>query len=225
MQRPATRSKRRLDEVCLDQYPEFSRNVVQSWIAQGKVIVNDKVVLKAGTPVVADADVRITAMVPKYVSRCGEPPFQLCGPVGASSSLHAILLQRRLHICMWSITGWRRTSTRASALMSQRLSCRAGLSLGQLLSIEIRIQPRRKKKPCIRCIACRAGLKLEAALEHFGVDVTSKVALDAGLSTGGFTDCLLQRGAARVYGVDVGYAQVRTLISCPNGAERILPSW
>ena len=55
---------------------------------------------------------------------------------------------------------------------------------------------------------CRGGFKLEAALETFGVDVTGLTCLDAGLSTGGFTDCLLQRGATRVYGVDVGYGQV-----------------
>jgi hypothetical protein len=53
----------------------------------------------------------------------------------------------------------------------------------------------------------RAGLKLEAALEHFGVDVAGLRCLDAGLSTGGFADCLLQRGAAHVVGVDVGYGQ------------------
>ena len=56
----------------------------------------------------------------------------------------------------------------------------------------------------------RAGLKLEAALQHFGVNVSGRTALDAGLSTGGFADCLLQRGAACVYGVDVGKAQVQT---------------
>ncbi|QDZ20841.1 rRNA methyltransferase [Chloropicon primus] len=55
---------------------------------------------------------------------------------------------------------------------------------------------------------CRAGLKMEAALEAFDVDVAGKTVLDSGLSTGGFTDCLLQNGAARVYGVDVGYGQV-----------------
>lgn len=58
----------------------------------------------------------------------------------------------------------------------------------------------------------RAGFKLERALEQFNIDVQGKVALDAGLSTGGFTDCLLQRGAARVYGVDVGYGQVHEKI-------------
>ena len=55
---------------------------------------------------------------------------------------------------------------------------------------------------------CRAGHKMEAALECFQIEVANKVALDAGLSTGGFTDCLLQNGAAKVYGVDVGYGQV-----------------
>jgi 23S rRNA (cytidine1920-2'-O)/16S rRNA (cytidine1409-2'-O)-methyltransferase len=55
---------------------------------------------------------------------------------------------------------------------------------------------------------CRAGFKLEKALEYFGISVHNKVILDAGLSTGGFTDCLLQYGAKKVYGIDVGYGQV-----------------
>ena len=54
----------------------------------------------------------------------------------------------------------------------------------------------------------RAGFKLEKALDHFGIDVTNLIALDAGISTGGFTDCLLQRGIQKVYGIDVGYGQV-----------------
>lgn len=55
----------------------------------------------------------------------------------------------------------------------------------------------------------RAGHKLEAAIEQLNVDVAGKVALDSGLPTGGFTDCLLQYGALFVYGVDVGYGQVK----------------
>src|SRR5579863_4014554 len=58
----------------------------------------------------------------------------------------------------------------------------------------------------------RAGFKLEKALDHFGLDVTGLVALDAGISTGGFTDCLLQRGARKVYGIDVGYGDVHEKI-------------
>jgi 23S rRNA (cytidine1920-2'-O)/16S rRNA (cytidine1409-2'-O)-methyltransferase len=54
----------------------------------------------------------------------------------------------------------------------------------------------------------RGGEKLDAALEGFGIDVTGRNALDAGASTGGFTDCLLQRGAARVTAVDVGRGQL-----------------
>ncbi len=54
----------------------------------------------------------------------------------------------------------------------------------------------------------RGGLKLEKALEAFGLDVSGRVVVDVGASTGGFTDCLLQRGAARVYAVDVGYGQL-----------------
>ena len=54
----------------------------------------------------------------------------------------------------------------------------------------------------------RGGLKLEGALDHFGVDASGVVALDIGASTGGFTDCLLQRGAAKVYAIDVGHGQL-----------------
>ncbi|KAL5161692.1 putative rRNA methyltransferase YqxC [Glycine soja] len=116
------RKKKRLDEICVEKYQQYSRSVIQSWILQGKVYVDGKVINKAGTPVPGKAVVEIKADVPKYV--------------------------------------------------------------------------------------CRAGHKLEAAVELLGVDVAGKVALDSGLSTGGFTDCLLQYGASHVYGVDVGYGQV-----------------
>jgi 23S rRNA (cytidine1920-2'-O)/16S rRNA (cytidine1409-2'-O)-methyltransferase len=54
----------------------------------------------------------------------------------------------------------------------------------------------------------RGGLKMEHALQHFKLDVTGQTALDLGASTGGFTDCLLQHGAAKVYAADVGHGQL-----------------
>jgi len=56
--------------------------------------------------------------------------------------------------------------------------------------------------------ASRGALKLSGALDHFQIDVHGKIALDIGASTGGFTDCLLQRGAAKVFAVDVGHGQL-----------------
>ncbi len=54
----------------------------------------------------------------------------------------------------------------------------------------------------------RGGVKLAGALDQLGIDVAGKVALDIGASTGGFTDCLLQRGVAKVYAIDVGHGQI-----------------
>ena len=54
----------------------------------------------------------------------------------------------------------------------------------------------------------RGGLKLEGALRHFSIDVSGWTALDIGASTGGFTDCLLQSGAKKVYAIDVGHSQL-----------------
>lgn len=73
---------------------------------------------------------------------------------------------------------------------------------GELLAAGAVLRVREKGR-----FVSRGGDKLEAALEGFAMDVTGAVGLDAGCSTGGFTDCLLQRGAARVYAVDVGYGQ------------------
>ena len=74
---------------------------------------------------------------------------------------------------------------------------------GQLIPAEARIEATAK----LRYVS-RGGLKLERALQHFGIDVTGMVGADFGSSTGGFTDCLLQAGAARVHAIDVGTGQL-----------------
>lgn len=74
---------------------------------------------------------------------------------------------------------------------------------GRLLPVDATLRVRELPR-----FVSRGGLKLEAALEAFGLDVGGLIAVDVGASTGGFTDCLLQRGAARVYAVDVGYGQI-----------------
>jgi len=125
-------TKKRLDVFVHELYPNYSRNQIQSWIMQGKVFVEGKMVTKAGTPVQEGAEIELRAEEPKFVGR--------------------------------------------------------------------------------------AGLKLEKALDHFNVDVKGLVALDAGISTGGFADCLLQRGAEKVFGVDVGYGQVAEKIRQDNRA-------
>jgi 23S rRNA (cytidine1920-2'-O)/16S rRNA (cytidine1409-2'-O)-methyltransferase len=77
---------------------------------------------------------------------------------------------------------------------------KAGQGVGPDTALEVRGQPH----PYVS----RGGLKLEKALDHFAIPVAGRLALDVGASTGGFTDCLLQRGAAKVYAVDVGTNQL-----------------
>ncbi len=118
--------KIRLDQLVGEQYPQFSRRHIQSWIMQGKVQADGKVLNKPGMQVKPDLSVELVVDEPKYVSR--------------------------------------------------------------------------------------AGFKLEKALDQFGIEVKDLTVLDAGLSTGGFTDCLLQRGAHKIIGIDVGYGQVHEKI-------------
>src|SRR5688572_5035246 len=75
---------------------------------------------------------------------------------------------------------------------------------GQTLPEDAPLEVRGREHPWVS----RGGVKLAHALDHFGWDVTGAVALDVGASTGGFTDVLLQRGAARVFAVDVGTNQL-----------------
>ncbi|MCZ2136509.1 MAG: TlyA family RNA methyltransferase [Burkholderiales bacterium] len=78
---------------------------------------------------------------------------------------------------------------------------RPGLDVADDVAIEIEPNP-------ITRFVSRGGIKLDAALQRTGIAVTGARCLDVGQSTGGFTDCLLQRGAARVVGVDVGHDQL-----------------
>ena len=75
---------------------------------------------------------------------------------------------------------------------------------GALITTTDRIELRGADLPYVS----RGGLKLEGALRSFGLNVSGWVCLDVGASTGGFTDCMLRQGAARVYAVDVGYGQL-----------------
>lgn len=118
--------KKRLDILIQEQFTQYSRTQIQSFIMQNKVSVENKIINKAGTLIDQEKQITLNIEIPKYV--------------------------------------------------------------------------------------CRAGFKLEKALDHFNIDPTGLTILDAGLSTGGFTDCLLSRGAAKIYGVDVGIGQAHEKI-------------
>ena len=75
---------------------------------------------------------------------------------------------------------------------------------GQKIDADAALEVRGDDNPFVS----RGGLKLRGALDAFELDVTGLVCADFGASTGGFTDCLLQRGAAKVYAIDVGYGQL-----------------
>jgi 23S rRNA (cytidine1920-2'-O)/16S rRNA (cytidine1409-2'-O)-methyltransferase len=75
---------------------------------------------------------------------------------------------------------------------------------GSLVSVDAELRLKGEVLPYVS----RGGLKLKAAIDRFGLDVSGKVGADIGASTGGFTDCLLQQGATRVHAIDVGYGQL-----------------
>jgi len=118
--------KKRLDVLVHEQYPQYSRRQIQSWIMQGRVKIGEIIYNKPGHIVSEDVQTTVDIQEPKFVSR--------------------------------------------------------------------------------------AGFKLEKMLDHFSIEVHDLICLDAGLSTGGFTDCLLQHGARKVFGIDVGYGQVHEKI-------------
>ncbi len=78
------------------------------------------------------------------------------------------------------------------------------LKAGTTVTDEDVIEVRGEKMPYVS----RGGFKLEKAMDEFGLELTGKTCMDIGASTGGFTDCMLQNGAVRVYAIDVGYGQL-----------------
>jgi 23S rRNA (cytidine1920-2'-O)/16S rRNA (cytidine1409-2'-O)-methyltransferase len=97
--------------------------------------------------------------------------------------------------------------SRAQALiMAGAVFCgeRKIVKAGEMLAEDAALEVRGKDHPWVS----RGGIKLAQGLDHFGFDVTGTIALDVGSSTGGFTDVLLSRGAAKVYAVDVGTNQL-----------------
>src|SRR5258708_4912929 len=102
--------------------------------------------------------------------------------------------------------GWSDSREKAGRLIMEgevtangQLVDKPGMQVALDVTLVLRVKPR---------FVSRGGDKLDAALSAFSLDVGGKVCADVGASTGGFTDCLLQRGAAKVYAIDVGYGQL-----------------
>src|SRR6059036_622816 len=93
----------------------------------------------------------------------------------------------------------RRAIMAGDVMIDTRIAAKPAELLDERTSVTVR---------STRKYVSRGALKLEGALDHFEVNVRGKTALDIGASTGGFTDCMLQRGAAKVYAVDVGHGQL-----------------
>lgn len=116
--------------------------------------------------------------------------------MGKRQRLDLLLLERGL---VESREEGRRRILAGDVLVNDRPVTKAGDPIDAGAALRLKTRPR---------YVSRGGLKLEKALDEFSVDVAGKTALDIGASTGGFTDCLLARGAARVIAVDVGYGQL-----------------
>ena len=116
--------------------------------------------------------------------------------MGKRERLDLLLLERGL---VDSRENGRRKILAGEVLVNDQAVTKAGSLVDAGAAIRLKPVPR---------YVSRGGLKLEKALEEFAVDVSGKTALDVGASTGGFTDCLLAHGAARVIAVDVGYGQL-----------------
>ncbi len=127
---------------------------------------------------------------------CGSVPLSLQEKMPKKLRLDQLLVGKGLFPS-------REQARRAVMAGDVKVGTRIAAKPSELLEEEapISIKPARK-------YVGRGGLKLESALDYFKIEVRGKTALDIGASTGGFTDCLLQRGAKKVYAVDVGHGQL-----------------
>jgi len=116
--------------------------------------------------------------------------------MGKRQRLDLLLLERGL---VDSREEGRRRILAGDVLVNDQAVTKAGSAIDARAAIRLKARSR---------YVSRGGFKLEKALSEFAVDVNGKTALDVGASTGGFTDCLLAHGAARVIAVDVGYGQL-----------------
>src|SRR5688500_1916664 len=132
--------------------------------------------------------------------------FRSLSPCSFASALRALTVKVRADQLLVA-RGLAESRTRAQALImagavfsGERKIAKAGDMLAEDATLEVR----GRDHPWVS----RGGVKLDHGLTHFGFDVTGAVALDVGSSTGGFTDVLLSRGAAKVHAVDVGTNQL-----------------
>ena len=102
-------------------------------------------------------------------------------------------MKKRLDILVYE-KGFAESREKAKAIIM------AGLVYDENVSLEVR--------GSVLSYVSRGGLKLEKAIKNFDLDLNGKIAMDIGASTGGFTDCMLQNGAKKVYSIDVGYGQL-----------------
>lgn len=113
-----------------------------------------------------------------------------------SCQLRSLLVERGFFESDWEAERW---IMAGKVLVDGQRVDKAGANIPA--TAELRIRGRQR-------YASRGGYKLAAALDYFHVDIADRVVIDCGASTGGFTDCLLQKGAALVYAVDAGFGQL-----------------
>ncbi len=117
----------------------------------------------------------------------------------------------------------------ARGLFDSRTRAQAAIAAGQVTADGVVVRKASDEISSAAVIAAepehtyvsRGGVKLAAALDHFGLDVAGRVCLDVGASTGGFTEVLLQRGAKRVYAIDVGTGQLHPRLRSRDDIVRI----